>query len=278
MQHLNKIMAIAFVPAAICACQSLIREDRSDCPATLLFEFTDDQGLGDAELMYLEAFPVLGPETKVTDTTTVGAMAGKSYTLQVRRSDAVSIYGLACFGRSHIVREGRWVVDPGQDGDRLYRFGAQVSGMEESAIVPVELTKEHSYIRVKFKQYDMQKEQGRFPFTVVVAANTCGIDLYSGAPVPGTFQFFPEEKLAGEFEFTVPRQADQSLTLELWDKSGGEAPLDSIVLWTLLKQVEGFSWDMKNLPDLYVEIDYVRSEVTLSISDWQTVTSIHYAI
>ena len=56
-----------------------------------------------------------------------------------------------------------------------------------------------------------------------------------------------------------------------------DEPQDSIILWNLLKQVEGFSWELKNLPDLTVEIDYIRSEVTLSITDWQTETSINYA-
>ena len=54
--------------------------------------------------------------------------------------------------------------------------------------------------------------------------------------------------------------------------------MDSLVLWDLLKQVDGFSWSLKNLPDMSVEIDYVRSEVTLSICDWQKETPINYAI
>lgn len=281
MRHLRMIWGALTAAAAVCSCQSPIREDRSGCPATLFFEFLDKQGIGPAELMYLEASPVLAPEGRVTDTTTVGAMSDKTYSLQVRRSDAVSIYGMACFGNSRIVRGSGWVVDQQQDGDRLYRFSAKASGMDESAVIPVEMTKEHSVIRVKFIEFDREEMHGRFPFRVVVTANTCGIDLHDGVPIPGPFRYEPPEQLAGEFEFTVPRQADQSLTLELWPRESGEdpdGPLDSIVLWNLLKQVEGFGWDLKNLPDLSVEIDYIRSEVTLSIGDWQNEVSINYAI
>ncbi len=266
---------------AVCACQSPIREDRSGCPATLFFEFLDSQGIGPAELMYLEASPVLGTGGRVTDTTTVGAMTDRSYSLQVRRCDAVSIYGMACFGNSRIEKGSDWVVDRQQDGDHLYRFTAKAEGMEETAVIPVEMTKEHSVIQVRFVEFDQEKEQGRFPFKVVVSSQTCGIDLHSGIPVSGPYRYAPPERSAGEFVFTVPRQADRSLSLELWDKEADEStgePLDSILLWNLLKQLDGFSWDMKNLPDLCVEIDYIRSEVTLSISDWQNETSINYAI
>jgi hypothetical protein len=281
MRQLKKISGALAVAIIASSCSSLIREDRSGCPATLFFEFLDSQGIGPAELMYLEASPVLGGSGRVTDTTTVGAMADKSYSLQVRRSDAVSIYGMACFGNSRIVRESGWVVDLQQDGDKLYRFSAKASGMDESAVIPVEMTKEHCSIHVTFIDFDRVQNQGRFPFRVVVSANTCGIDLHDGVPVTGPFRYSPPEQLSGEFQFTVPRQADQSLTLELWEPEADEStgkPLDSILLWNLLKQVEGFSWDLKNLPDISVKIDYIRSEVTLSISDWQNETSINYAI
>ena len=75
-------------------------------------------------------------------------------------------------------------------------------------------------------------------------------------------------------------KGDNSLTLELWALEADEEnedPQDTILLWNLLKQVEGFSWELKNLPDITVEIDYIRSEVTLSITDWQTETIINYA-
>ena len=281
MRHLKTLSGALAVAAAVCSsCTSPIREDRTACPATLFFEFLDTQGIGLSELMYLEASPVLGPENRVTDTTTVGAMTDRTYSLQVRRCDAVSIYGMACFGNSRIVKGSGWVVDRQQDGDRLYRFSARAEGMDESAVIPVEMTKEHSTIRVRFKEFDPGDVPGRFPYRVVISANTCGIDLHTGVPVAGPYRYAPPEKMAGEFEFTVPRQGDNSLTLELWALEADEEnedPQDTILLWNLLKQVEGFSWELKNLPDITVEIDYIRSEVTLSITDWQTETIINYA-
>ena len=277
MRHPIRITGALALAATICSCQSPIRENRSGCPAILYFEFLDRQGIGPAEQMYLEASPVLGGEGRVTDTTTVGAISDRSYSLQVRRSDVISIYGMACFGNSRIVKGSDWVVDSQQDGDRLFRFSARAEGMEESAVIPVEMTKEHSVIRVKFVHFDREKAQGRFPFRVVVSSQTCGIDLHSGLPVTGPYRYAPPEKEVGEFEFTVPRQADRSLTLELWDADTDE-PADSLVLWGLLKQVEGFSWEMKNLPDFSLEVDYASSEISLSVSDWQNETAINYAI
>ena len=180
MRHLKTLSGALAVAAAVCSsCTSPIREDRTACPATLFFEFLDTQGIGLSELMYLEASPVLGPENRVTDTTTVGAMTDRTYSLQVRRCDAVSIYGMACFGNSRIVKGSGWVVDRQQDGDRLYRFSARAEGMDESAVIPVEMTKEHSTIRVRFKEFD---------------PGTCRADSLTGwlsAPTPAALTSIP---------------------------------------------------------------------------------------
>jgi len=276
-----KYGVLAAVAASLCSCHSPIKEDRTLCPTILHFDILDSQGVGKDALVHLEALPLAHPQEQVSDTTTMGSLLADGYSLQVRRSNVIAVYGAVGFRESHIVSGREWVVEKGQDGDRLYRFFANADGMDDYTLVPVEMTKEHSTLHIVFKQNDSPEDRPEFPFWIKAVSTTTGWDLWDGTPVMGEFCFVPEELAPGEFEFTVPRQADHSLALELWAKpgvSGYEGHVDDLVLWPLLKQVDGFDWGLKNLPDMNVVIDYFQSEVTVSISEWQTETSIDYAI
>ena len=139
------------------------------------------------------------------------------------------------------------------------------------------MTKEFSRVLVRFKS-----EDGVFPYSVIVSGNTCGIDLVTGRPLEGDFRFVPIESTPGVFLFTVPRQADYSLSLELWagadSKVGKEGHVDDLILWNALQNIDGFSWSMENLPDLTVEIDYVKASVTVLVNDWDLSSTINYVI
>ena len=56
--------------------------------------------------------------------------------------------------------------------------------------------------------------------------------------------------------------------------------LDNIGGQTILplQNIDGFSWAMENLPDLTVEIDYVKASVTVLVNDWDLSSTINYII
>lgn len=279
--YLKKVLALTAAVVALSSCRSWILEDRSDCPGYLFFEFIDRQSLGDPEFMHLEAVSAEDRVVLNKDTTTVGAMDDKSYCMPVRKTSVLDVYGLSGFSRSRVQNGTQWIIPYGQDGDPLYHFASRTEATGETMIVPVEMTKEYSTITVKFKMYEGYGNEGTFPFSIVVVSNTVGLDIQSGAPVRGDFRFVPEENQDGVFQFTVPRQADQTLSMEIWAKEGvydEVGHVDDMVFWNFLKEVEGFSWSLKNLPDLTIEIDYVRSKVVVYVNDWQLGTSINYEI
>ena len=278
---IQRIAVLALAVPALWSCRSWILEDRTDCPGFLFFEFVDRQSLDDAGYMYVEAMDAANGSFLNRDTTTVGAMAKKEYYMPVTKVEVAEVFGASGFNRSQVENHSQWVIEEGEDGDPLYRFSARVEASGESAVVPVEMTKEYSTVTVRFKMPEGYGVDGRFPFYIIVTSNTCGLDIQSGAPVRGAYRFQPEETQDGLFQFTVPRQADQSLMLEIWAKEGmyeEEGHLDDLMLWTFLKQVEGFNWSLKNIPDLTIDIDYVRSKVVIYVKDWQIGTQINYEI
>ncbi|MBQ4389802.1 MAG: hypothetical protein II824_07515 [Bacteroidales bacterium] len=291
------------------SCDRLILEDRTECPAFLFFDITNAENFNMADYVHVAAF--LYPEETLlaSDTTTVRSIQEKEFSLAVKRSESVFGYGVLGFKKSRLVNETQWVVDEGQDFDRLWRFDFRSQAMGERFYIPVEMVKDHSNITVFFEDFDMfYGTDGRFPFDIVVRSNTCGIDGLTGEPVAGSFLYRPKESPGGTFKFTVPRQFDRSLVLEVWEKGvssdsseysyggdssevngndeengngneqdGGEtvtppaAPklIASFSVWSWVHALEDFSWSDKNLSDIDIAIHLTTGEYTFNVMPWK---------
>ena len=273
MKSLIPIAAASVI--LLSACHSLIFEDRSGCPSFVFFLMEDRNGLSPMDEVRIDIRESSNLELLASDTEQLGRIAGRDYFLPVRKCQEISATGIA--GIMRAVSAGRMcTVAPGTQWDPVYRFSSTGSAMGGETQIPVRMKKEYSSICVRFRS-----DNGVFPYTVTARANTCGMDLVSGRPVEGPFSFTPDEEEPGVFRFIVPRQADLGLALELTAKSGLSleyGPVDDIVLWNALEQIEGFSWDLENLPDISIEIDYVRSQMTLVVNDWEVGSSVEIII
>lgn len=258
------------------SCRGLVLEDRTVCPAYVYFERPEDCPLEDRETVNLMVLDARTQEELATDRPQMQEIEDNDYFLTIpKRPEIVSI-GVAGMRMSTLVGT-RLLLPEGCQGDPIYRFAKKEFLEEETALVFLNMTKEFSRVLVRFKS-----EDGVFPYNVVVSANTCGIDLVTGRPIEGTFRFVPIESTPGVFLFTVPRQADYSLSLELWaspgSKDGKEGHVDDLILWNALQNINGFSWAMESLPDLTIEIDYVNASATVLVNDWDLSSTINYII
>lgn len=257
------------------SCRSLVLEDRRECPAFIFFNRPDDCPVGNKETVELMVMDANTLEELASDKPLLKEI-GDDYFLTIEKRPEIATVGVA--GKRMSNMNGTKLELPeGCQGDPIYLFSKKEPLVEESALVTLNMTKEFSRVLVRFKS-----EDGEFPYQVVVTANTCGIDLLSGRPVEGAFRFVPIESTPGVFLFTVPRQADYSLSLELWSnsesKSGKAGHVDDLLLWTALQNIDGFSWAMESLPDLTVEIDYVNASVTVLVNDWDISSTFNYII
>lgn len=258
-----------------CSCHGLVFEDRSGCPSFVFFRVEDPNGVPVTEELRLEIRETSGMEMLASDIVPLGRMEDRDYFLEVRKCEAISATGTA--GISKAVCAGRMcTVAPGTQWDPVYRFSWTSSAMGGETFVPVRMKKEYSKICVRFSS-----PEGIFPYTVAASANTCGMDLVSGVPLKGPYSCSPAEEEPGVFRFTVPRQADRSLALQLTAKPGVSieyGPVDQIVLWNALEKINGFNWELENLPDIDIDIDYARSQMTVIVNDWELGTSVEISI
>lgn len=256
---------------SLCACRSVVLEDRLECPSFLYFDIENADRVAAYEKLYTCLFA--HPDGRLMDgtTTSVKTVVNRDFYFVVRKTEAVKGYGVLGHRQSYSERGSEWVVPVGQPFDSLFRFSFLSEVEPESFTVPVELVKEHCKVSLQFVgMEDFISPDGRFPFDVIVRSNSCGLDVMTGVPVRGAFEYRPPESSSGRFDFILCRQADESLTLELNSREGVLEPGGSVLnLWSILHDTGQITWNEKNLPDVRIVIDYVRTEVKVNVVTWE---------
>lgn len=276
---MKRLVSIALCLLSLSSCRSLVLEDRSACPSFLYFNVTNSTLFEDYESVYVSAFSYPDKTFMSCDTTTLSRIQDRSFYLKVKKSDLILGHGAIGF-ENLILKEGsKWVTDEGYNYAPLYRFDYKTPARDESAVISVELVKDHSRVTVEFVNIDsFTTTSGTFPFYIVIKGNTCGVDGFDGNPIRGKYLYEPEEEKVGVFNFIVPRQFDRSLVLELYAKPGEyieEGLVRTFVLWDFFKEY-GMSWDAKNLADLHIKIDFVESRYEVKVMPWEKGADIIY--
>ena len=267
------LIALLLVASPSC---SLVLEDRQECPAFVFYHREEGSEPGDFDRVLVRVMDGETMEELSSDDLLLEKLCSESYSMAIPKRKEILSCGIS--GARVSTLEGNSLILPrGYQGDPVYRFVKKDKLTGEEFHVPVHFTKEFSRVLVRFKS-----EDGDFPYEVVVTGNTAGMDLSTGEPIPGEFRYKPPETEPGVYRFTVPRQCDYTLSLELWtspdSKAGPEEHVDDVVLWNALQNIKGFSWAMESLPDLTIEIDYVKSSVTVLVSDWDISSTINYIL
>ena len=261
------------------SCRSLVLEDRSECPAFLFFDITNADVLDISEYAHITAYKYPDGNLLAVDTTTVRAVQDKEFYLQVKRSDSSRGYGVLRFIGAH--NDGsQWTAELGEEFPPLWRFDYESPASTESYLIRVEAVKDHSVIDIHFLDADLYEGSGgEFPYYIVIRSNTCGIDGMDGSPVKGPFLFEPVEYACGRFRFTVPRQFDRSLHMEIWGRDGfpeeGNLVAD-LALWYILRDTNDFSWQAKNLADAEIEISLAENKYIVTVAEWAGETHSSY--
>jgi hypothetical protein len=240
----------------------------------LLFDIENADAFDGVNHVHIAAYSQMEEVFLKADTAMVYSIQDQSFHLEVKKSDAVKGYGVMGFEGARKQGEFQWVVEEGTNFVPLFRFAYEkISAMEESVLIPVEFVKDYCRVSVHFTNFDhFESAGGRFPFRLTISGHTVGIDATTGIPVKGSFRYEPEEEAGGTYRFIVPRQADHSLTIELYGipELGQEEGLaDSINLWNLLREQKDFSWEAKNLADVNLEIDYTDAKFRISVAEWE---------
>lgn len=269
-----------------------VKEDRDLCPCTLVLEFPgeDAERLQDGVTVCMRGYSD-GEGLSLCDTLLAGQPAsgeasdGVSYSYVVPKGDidlavAYSADGLA----GELNSSGRWIeIDEGRPCPSIWTCCEKVSARADRVTVPVRLHK--NFCRIDIQVRDVDGEE--FPFKLRVRGNVNGYGL-DGKPARGAFLcdaesaetegtgFGTESEVSGSgtasentgsghgYAVTVPRQTDDSLTLEIVT---GDGVAKSFAIGNYIAS-SGYDWTSADLKDICLEIDYARTVILFTIDKW----------
>ena len=270
-----------------------VKEDRDLCPCTLVLEFPreDAERLHDGVTVCMRGYSDDG--FSLCDTLLAGQAASDgspdtisdkgSYSYVVPKGDidlavAYSADGLA----GKLNSSGRWIeIDEGRPCPSIWTCCEKVSARADRVTVPVRLHK--NFCRIDIQVRDVDGEE--FPFKLRVRGNVNGYGL-DGKPARGAFLCDAERSetegsgtesdgddsgTASEstgsrygYAVTVPRQTDDSLTLEIVTDDG---VAKSFAIGNYIA-ASGYDWTSADLNDICLEIDYARTVISFTIDKW----------
>lgn len=270
-----------------------VKEDRDLCPCILVLEFPreDADRLQDGVTVCMRGYS--DDAFSLCDTLLAGRAAssggldtvsGKwSYSYVVSKGDvdlavAYSADGLA----GELNSSGIWIeIDEGRPCPSIWTCCEKVSARTDRVTVPVRLHK--NFCRIDIQVRDVDGEE--FPFKLRVRGNVNGYGL-DGRPARGAFLCDAERSetegsgtasdgddsgTASEstgygygYAVTVPRQTDDSMTLEIVTDDG---VAKSFAIGNYIA-ASGYDWTSADLKDICLEIDYARTVISFTIDKW----------
>lgn len=245
--------APAFLLLLLLACSCSVKEDRVPCPCYLDVVFSPEERPGTVGI-------ALWRDVEVCRTRIEPAVLGGTWTKPVRKDMlTLSVWR----GDSTARASGHYLTVPfGQQCDSLYAFHQEVDATGEKARAEVVFRKQFATVHL-----DIRKDaSAMLRFAFLVEGNTCGLDIHSFAPVPGAFRCEPVPADGDRIvRFRVPRQSDDSLSLSLrYDGApAGTYPLGAYIA------ALGYDWGTEELQDIYVVVDMILGQVTVSVARWE---------
>lgn len=169
------------------------------------------------------------------------------------------------------------IIPLGQECDSLYSFTSLslIDATGEQAFVAPTPHKQFATLSLDFET------QSYYPFELTVRGNIDGYNLYDCSPHEGDFLVkpVPLNELNSKFSLRLPRQVDNSLIIELREKStkAGESEPFIISLGEIIARTN-YDWNAEDLEDISIYIDYVQKQITINVCDWEIVFSISMEI
>lgn len=248
MKYVLKYIMMLAAIAAVPACS--IKEDRSSCPCMLTVDFPEAA----AKVM----MNCWNQERRIID-------------------DVLELDGEKCIRKYHVPKgsctvsaiegyEGLEVsgevllIPEGKQMSCLYACASDVATDGETAEYKVDFKKNYVKVNLCFSG----SETGLCPYDLLVRSNVAGLEMRTLAPVIGTFTCTPEISEAKGYQFIIPRQLDETLSIDLMQ---GAEIYDTIILGRIIAST-GYDWTAEELADIDLVIDLSKREISITVSGW----------
>jgi hypothetical protein len=246
-----KTMAAAALAIIVTSCS--VKEDRTPCPCWLGIHITPSLehsrdltvSAWDQDRIFAQTVSVADYPDEYEHTVPKGHVTVAAY----------------CGRRTSAEEGGRIIIPHGCESDPVWAHLSLVDCTGEFARDTVQMCKQWATVHLKIEN----TSEDRYPYSLAVVSDVCGIDLRDLSPISGPFRYGLELDSDENCSFRLPRQRDDSRAV-ITVSSDGER-LDDLPLYQWI-EATGYSWHDRNLKDIYIGVDYVRAEVTIVIQGW----------
>lgn len=162
------------------------------------------------------------------------------------------------------------LISEGNQADSVYAYCTNILAEGEFIYDRITLHKQYSTVFLKLSGPPVPPDGEVSPVNLdlKIIGYTDGLHTNGLKPHEGTFSIYLPAKTPEEVQtFRIPRQADKSLKMELYERSTGKL-VDTIPLGEYI-DATGYSWTAIDLQDIYIELDYAMAEVRVSINEWE---------
>lgn len=231
-----------------------VKEDRRDCPCLLAMTFSRIPELDSRIRMNVS---LTGNRTSCEEMIELGARPD-TMCFSVRR-ELVSVSALLSEKEDYILD---MIIPFGSEAFGLYAGRVDIPCYGETAEGKLFLDKQFTRINLTLMGDGEDLSASRF----AVRGNVCGWHISDWTPIDGNFYHCKQLDLRNAVSFTVPRQLDDSMMLDLiLSGSGGVSA--SLALGKELSE-RGYDWTLSNLPDVSMVLQYSTVSLTIVSCEW----------
>lgn len=234
---------------------SCVKEDRTPCPCWLDV-FLGEKIIGDVAMCVWQNNENLLSED----------FSEEMFSPFVEREVRRGFNTLTAFERKGALsfRGSRVITAEGQQCDSLYACSDIVNCTGEFAVDTIRFHKQFATLYLQV----LNPLSVDYPYVLTIHGKVCGLELSTLTPIDGGFSFTPV--LNDEFLGTcrLPRQKDNSLTIEMTKADDG-SHVDTIQLGELIA-ASGFDWKAVDLNDIVIKIDFAKADISVTVNEWQS--------
>lgn len=244
---------------AVLAISCSVKEDRISCPCRLSIDLSDASEYHGTVGIYIR------DETDLIYSEEISPMK-RLVTCEVTRKslNVIAIQGLA---ENEI--NGRNVIIPyGKDSDCIMIHTETVNCIDDDKYTKAEFRKNWTKLTIE------HPDGKDYPYRFQIKSHVSGFDIKTLNPVYGSFLARMHQNSGNHtYSICLPRHdviipQDGYLTLQIIDKSDGNV-VEEKNLHELIR-ISGFDWARRNLDDISIYIDNVRSFVSITVTDWKS--------
>jgi len=257
--RISRCLVPLALPVVLMSCS--VKEDRSGCPCVM--ELCVEGGETDRDVL-----AVWNPGLRLCDTLSRAGGTAPFEILVPRGLPVVSVWS----GAHDLTLSGSVLRIPeGSQMEEVYAWTEPIDTRgEERVRVDALLHRQYAYLHINVV---FQKGESS-PYELRIRGNVDGLDLLSLEPVGGSFEFSFLPVTGIYHRVCLPRQNDYSLELDFIPRTPSRGlPEDSLPIGDYIRET-GYDWAAPDLKDIFIDIDFVRTEVNLRVEDWEEGTSI----